>query len=721
MKQLKAIHSLCCKAVQHPRLLLYYLRPKKILRCFYYLQHGGIKQVSRILDERFLMGADLKLDIQVEKIISKANINDYPSLTFKEESHPLVSIIIPVYNQFDYTYSCLQSILTRTKDVSFELILADDGSSDFTAQIKQVVKQIRIVRTPYNLGFLKNCNYAASFAKGRYLMFLNNDTQVQNNWLLPLVELAEANPDIGLTGSKLIYPNGTLQEAGGILWNDGSAWNYGNGKNPAMPEYNYVKEVDYISGAAILIRKTLWTQLGGFDERYSPAYCEDSDLAFAVRKAGYRVVFQPSSVVVHFEGMSNGTDLTSGTKAYQVKNQERFYQKWKPELTHFHLEHGTDSFLTRDRSQNKKRILVIDHMVPQYDKDAGAKNVFMYTSLFQEMGLKVTFLPADFFPFQPYTSELEQAGIEVLYGNYYLKYWKEWLTEHIHYYDYIYLNRPHIAVRFMDLLKKYATGKIIYFGHDLHFLREQREYELKPRPELLKSIEYWKKLEFKLMNAADIVYVVGSYEQQVLQKELLEKIIRNIPIFSYDIEKNKAYPKAENRKDLLFVGGFKHPPNIDAVLWFAKEVFPHILIKYPDIHWYIAGSNPTDEILALNSKNITVTGFVSDETLVEYYNSCRLSVVPLRYGAGVKGKVIESIYYHCPLITTTIGAEGISTEENAFCVIKENDAEAMSKAIIGMYENYTELNRMLNKGRDYIKKYYTKECALNTIQMDIHR
>ena len=234
---------------------------------------------------------------------------EHGRLKFEQVENPTVSIIIPVYNQIHYTYACLLSILEHTKDVSYEVIIADDVSTDATEHLSEYAEGLVICRNSTNQGFLRNCNNAARHARGKYVMFLNNDTQVTENWLSSLVQLIESDPSIGMVGSKLVYPDGRLQEAGGIIWSDGSGWNYGRLDNPDKPEYNYVKDVDYISGAAILLSNELWNQIGGFDTRFAPAYCEDSDLAFEVRKAGYRVVYQPKSRVIHFEGVSNGADV----------------------------------------------------------------------------------------------------------------------------------------------------------------------------------------------------------------------------------------------------------------------------------------------------------------------------------------------------------------------------------------------------------------------------
>ena len=211
--------------------------------------------------------------------------------------------------------------------------------------------------------------------------------------------------------------------------------------------------------------------------------------------------------------------------------------------------------------------------------------------------------------------------------------------------------------------------------------------------------------------------MVGDYEQKLLKKEFPQKRIRNIPIFTYDPLDESDNVLRYDRKDLLFVGGFNHPPNVDAVLWFSKEIFPKILAYYPDIRWYIVGSNPPEEIRGLGNEHIIVTGFISDKELAVYYKTCRLTVVPLRYGAGVKGKVIESIYFQCPVVTTPIGAEGISTKENVFEVVSAD--KNMADAIIRLYSDFNRLAEMAHLSASYINKYYTKKNALDIILKDI--
>lgn len=710
------------RCVRHPSFIPTALNPRRIKSFIETVRADGMDGVN--MRYRYVENNDAQRLGEVDASnldllpvgTKRKRVSDYEKLVFDKSEKPLVSIIIPVYNQFHYTYNCLKAIKKHSGDVDYEIILADDGSNDLTRQIRNIVSGIRVIRNKENLRFLLNCNNAAKYAKGKYILFLNNDTQPQENWLKPLVNLMK-DRTIGMVGSKLVYADGRLQEAGGILWKDGSAWNYGNRMNPHDPEYNYVKEVDYISGASIMIRRSLWREIGGFDETFVPAYCEDSDLAFEVRKHGYKVVYQPLSVVVHFEGISNGKDLSSGQKAYQIENSRKFLKKWKHVLEKEHYTNAENVFLARDRGRFRKHILVIDQYVPMYDQDAGCKNSYMYLLLFLKMGLQVTFIGDNYYKHEPYTTELNQKGIEVLYGNYYCKNWKRFLKDNLKYYEYVYLQRPHISSKYIDCVKEYGKARIIYYAHDLHFLRERREYDITGNEEKLKSSKKWKTIEYDLFSKVDVGYVVGNYEQSIVQRAFPDKPIRSIPIYTYDSLPDDIEKDFSKRKDLLFVGGFGHPPNVDGAIWFGREIMPMIVNKYPEIKWHIVGSNPTEEVKELASKNIIVDGFLSDEELSELYKSCRIDIAPLRFGAGVKGKVVEAAYYQIPLVTTTIGAEGLDARMGNMYVTDQ--AEEIAEYILETYENFDRLKEMSDAGKAFINKYFTPECAEEILKQDI--
>lgn len=687
----------------------------KLKIAFGYVKNEGILGAYNHLLKDFHQGElkSIKIDVntEYEEIIS---LKECEVLHLPYFEDPLVSIVIPVFNQFTYTYYCIESIIKNSGNIKYEVILADDCSTDLTRNINQVVENLKIVKTENNLRFLRNCNNAAKEAKGKYILFLNNDTQVQPDWLNPLINLCEKDNAVGMVGSKLVYPDGTLQEAGGIIWNDGSGWNYGRNDDAMKPEFCYVKEVDYISGASIMIRNDLWKQLGGFDEFFAPAYCEDSDLAFQVRKAGYKVLYQPLSVVVHFEGKSNGTDLSSGVKKYQIENNLKLRKKWKDEFAQ-QYENGQSVFKARERGKGKKTILVIDHYVPQFDKDAGSKTTYQYLKMFVQKGYSVKFIGDNFFQDEPYTTVLQQLGIEVLYGPWYAEHWKEWIKENQRFIDFVYLNRPHISIKYIDFFKNETNIKCIYYGHDLHFLRLQREYELTGDTKLLQESEEWKKQELYIMRNADISYYPSCIEEQEIHKIDAQIPVKAITAYVYEQFRENIPADFTKREGIMFVGGFGHPPNEDAVLWFVEKVYP-LINKLINIPFYIVGSKVTDKIKKLHGGNIVVKGFVSEEELNELYDSCKMVVVPLRYGAGVKGKVVEALYYGTPMVTTSVGAEGIEGIEDIIEIA--DDENSFANKVVELYNDNKRLENTLKKYQTFVKSRFSVDAVWKTVEED---
>ncbi len=650
---------------------------------------------------------------------------EHGRLSFAAAQQPEVSIIIPAYNQVGYTYACLVSILEHTKDVSYEVIVADDLSTDATAHLERYVSGVVISRGSANQGFLKNCNRAAGEARGRYLMFLNNDTQVTEGWLSSLVELIRSDASIGMVGSKLVYPDGKLQEAGGIIWSDGSGWNYGRMDDPDKPQYNYVKDVDYISGAAILLPAVLWRQIGGFDERYAPAYCEDSDLAFEVRRAGYRVVYQPLSKVIHYEGVSNGTDVQgSGLKRYQEENEKKLREKWAAELAGQCENTGDpDPFIARERSMGKPIILVVDHYVPTFDRDAGSKTTYQYLKMFLKKGYVVKFLGDNFAHEEPYSTALEQMGVEILSGAENEAGIWNWISAHGKDISFAYLNRPHIASKYVDYLRENTDIKLIYYGHDLHYLRESREYALTMDPNRRRAADYWKAVELSLFYKVDMVYYPSDVEREAVRAEDASIPVKAIAAYVYDTFREDIPQDFAKREGILFVGGFAHPPNADAVLWFSKEVYPLLCGRMREAgqeppRFYVVGSGVTEEVeeLGRTDPGIVIRGSVSDEELRELYDATRLVVVPLRFGAGVKGKVVEALYHGAAVVTTSIGAEGIPGAEDVMVIADQ--AEAFAEAVAEIYSSPESCRALSERTQEFVKRNYSMDAAWNVIAED---
>lgn len=708
-----------------PFKILQKLSIQRIGRLFRYLHEEGIKRTA-IRFWECIYGTDIsKREYVIHRVSEISSIAECKKIVFKKTEHPLVSILIPAYNKFKYTYHCLESISKISDEASYEVILADDCSDDFTKSVRAAVKNIKVIRGHHNAGFVKNCNHAAGYAAGQYLLFLNNDTQVQQGWLDSLVQLCEQDASIGLAGSKLIYPDMRLQQAGGIIWKDGTAYAYGNGKDPDAPEYNYVREVDYVCGASMMIPRQLWQKIGGFDERYAPAYCEDSDLAFKVRKAGYRVVYQPKSTVIHFEGISHGTDVSCGIKRYQALNRRRLYKKWKAELAG-HNASGAGIFQARERSQKKKTIFFLDHYVPTFDCDAGSRTVYAFMKMFLEKGWCVKFAGANFYQGEPYTSQLQQLGIEVLYGAYYSTHFFDWLDANKGYIDAVMLNRPHISIHYIDYFCKKTNIRTFYYGHDLHFLRCMREYRLTGDKRKKEEAKEWYRKEMYLLRRAEM-----SYYPSEIEVSRIHKIDPSIPVkavtpYIYDLDQKKRdniqddignYKNYRDREGMLFVGGFTHGPNQDAVLWFVNEIYP-LIWKEKKIPFYIVGSNMPKAIMELEGRyGTSVKGHVTDDQLAQLYAESRIAVVPLRYGAGIKGKVIEAAYHAVPVVTTSSGAEGIEHIDEV-AVVADGE-KAFAKEVLRLYDDYRQLHQMALASRGFIKKYYSTDAVWQTISMDL--
>ena len=631
-------------------------------------------------------------------------IKTFGTLEVPRCEDPVVSIVIPVYNQFAYTYCCIRSVIANSGEIPYEVIIADDCSTDQTVDAARYIKNVRVVRTKENLRFLRNCNNAAKQVRGRYILFLNNDTVVHKGWLKSLVDLCERDPKVGVTGSKLVYSDGVLQEAGGILWRDGSAWNFGRGKNPFDSEYCYVKECDYISGAALMVRKALWNEVGGFDERFAPAYYEDTDFCFEARKHGYKVVFQPASLVTHFEGRSNGTDVAAGLKKYQVDNQKKFYEKWQSVLEE-HAPNGVDVFTARDRSARRQHVFLVDHYIPTFDKDAGGRQIYFYLKTLAEMGFQVHLLGDNSCHDEPYTSTFQQMGIEVLYGKRFCPLNREaWFMENGKYLDFAFLHRPHIAINYINMVRSNTNAKIIFFGADVGQVRIKREYEITGRQALLNELKLVKQQEDLLYGAADVNLCVGSADADFVRKTYPGHPVFNIPLFIYDNFREES-PGFKERKDIMFVGGFCHRPNVDAVQWFVKEIFPKIVNACPDVKFHVVGSNVPSDIKGLASEQVIIEGFLPDEKLWELYDKCRLTIAPLRYGAGVKGKVIDAMYFRSVVVTTSIGAEGIPQEPMPFAIA--DDAAKFADAVITLYQDAEAWEKLHRDSLEMIKANYS--------------
>jgi O-antigen biosynthesis protein len=325
--KLRLIFKLAGQAAAHPGRLWSSLSGRNIRHFFYLLKKTDAAAVQQMVGSYLQPASE-----QIPHPTGGIKLEGIQDLAFNLPNSPLVSIIIPVYNHWQHTYGCLQSILENTLKTSYEVIIADDSSTDETGEMLKKVAGVRVSRNPQNLGFLRNCNHHALLARGKYILFLNNDIFVAKNWLEPLAEAAEKDGKVGIVGVKVLDKDGKLQECGWTMQKDGWGFPIGRGDSPSRDQYNLVKEVDCISGCCFLVRKDVFEAVGGFDERYAPAYYEEFDLCFAVRDKGYKVIVQPESMVTHHDAASYGH---SRRNRLNESHGKLFQAKWKKVLDKF--------------------------------------------------------------------------------------------------------------------------------------------------------------------------------------------------------------------------------------------------------------------------------------------------------------------------------------------------------------------------------------------------
>jgi GT2 family glycosyltransferase len=591
-------------------------------------------------------------------------------LNFPKTDVPTVSIVIPIYNNIDFTLRCLGSLKRNISSINYEVIIIDDNSSDGSKDLLRRIDGLRLFSNEKNIGFVGSCNRGARHARGEYVAFLNNDTMVLPGWLEELVGTFNVLPKVGLVGSMLLYPNGRLQEAGGVIWKDGSGWNYGHNDRPFKGKYLFARDVDYCSGASIMIKRQLLKEVGYFSNEYSPGYYEDTDLSFKIREHGFRTIYQPFSRVIHFEGITSGTDLSSGMKKFQVINRETFVQRWQNHIGE-HLKPEEKNYYFQDRVQ-KKQVLIIDACTPTPDQDSGSNDTLIHMRFLQQAGFRITFVPgANLLHYGKYTEQLQRLGVECLYTPEIFSL-RDYLQEEGGRYDLVWVYRWTMLDVFLDDIKQFAPrAKIVFDTVDLHFLRLQREAQLVDDEEKRREAEKVKDREIALMTEVDMTIVISDFEKKFLDETggSGDAVIAALPMCRDIPGRQKGF--AERERTIVFIGSFQHPPNIDAVTGFIKNIWPKIVAKVPDLRFQIVGSKAHEYLGPIDTENVEVVGFVDE--LSSILDNCLMTVAPLRYGAGVKGKTLSSMSHGVPCVMSSVACEGTSFISGQHCIVADDD------------------------------------------------
>jgi GT2 family glycosyltransferase/SAM-dependent methyltransferase/glycosyltransferase involved in cell wall biosynthesis len=639
---------------------------------------------------------------------------DVELISMPEYENPLVSLILPVYAHAQLTRACLESIRYHTTHVSYEVIIIDDGADPDTVRLLRGVRGANILHNEENIGYLRSVNRGAALARGKWLVLLNNDTEMTQGWLRAMVDCGESAGHVGVVTPKYIYPDGSLNEAGGIIWRDGTGVNFGRGERADEFQYEYRRETDYGSAAALLVRKTLWDAVGGFDERYLPMYYEDADLCFEARERGLSVLYEPTAAVIHIEGATAGSDPDASHKRYQEQNRPKFVAKWRERLETEHLRAASTHVRVAADRHRGPHVLVVDHYVPTWDRDAGSLRMLNVMEALLGLGAHVTFMPDNFSAPQPYTRILQAKGIEVMYGALDVNAEIATIGAKL---SLAILSRPHQASRWLDVVREFApTATVAYDTVDLHWLRESRKVALGSASladgafsngstngsvgnDLLtpKALAL-RELELAMMRASDITFVVSETEGLQIRKDLPESELLVIPTV-YEVE--SYVPPAEDRSGILFVGGFEHPPNIDAAVRLVKGVMPSVWRELGDVSVTIVGAKPPPEVQSLSAPLVDVLGWV--ENLGPLLEKSKLMVVPLGYGAGLKGKITQSLAVGLPVVTTPIGAEGF--EDASDCMLVAADVRELAEHVVRAYRDDALWRQLSSAGQALVAEH----------------
>ena len=628
-----------------------------------------------------------------------------PTFSISSKS-PDVTIIIPTYGLLPFLLNCLDSLAAQSSRHTAEIIIVDDFSPAQTGLPSIVaIPWVRYLRQKRNEGFVASCNFGAAAARGRFLVFLNNDTRVLPGWLDHLIGSFELFPKAALIGSKLINEDGSLQEAGGIVWRDGSVWNYGRGEDPIRPEYCFARRVDYCSGASIAVSAEAWKRVGGFNSVYAPAYCEDTDLAFTLRGAGYETWLQPLSMVLHYEGRSHGRDVYGDIKAYQLLNLEKFYTRWNGALR----VHGLPQpfpHVEADRSK-RQHVLILDAQTPTPDRDAGSRITYEWMLMLIHEGWHVAFAPRNHLFAGNYTQALQRIGVEMLIAPHICNI-RDIIENRPKSYDLIVAFRHESLTDCYDELRAtYPTARMIFHDIDLHYLRLERKAKLFADRSLRIQAQIVQDKELELFAKVDCPVVVTEAEKATIESQIP---IRNIIVFPYTTDIRRSDRPFEDRNHLCFIGGYAHDPNVDAVIYFVRNIWPLVKPKLPpESKFLIVGPDAPESVRSLATEDILVMGHVPQ--LSELLDECRLSVVPVRYGAGIKGKLVETLATGLPSVATTLAVEGMNLEDERQVLIADT-AKAFARAIVRLFKNRALWYRLQEAGYGFAEENYSWKAGL---------
>lgn len=604
-----------------------------------------------------------------------------------------VSIILVFFNQAHLSLLCLQSLIEKS-DAAFELIIVDNASSDRSSALLDRIDNAKILRNKENLGFVNAVNQGADVAETDHILLFNNDAVIHNETLSSALNTIQENAHVGAVGGKILLTDGRLQEAGSIIWRDGSCLGYGRGDDPYKGEYNFLRDVDYCSGAFLLFRREDFESLGGFDSDYAPAYYEETDFCIRLQKKGLRIVYNPNAVITHYEFASTGG--FSGASSLQKEHRKLLCDKHKDWLNQ-QLASDPKSILRARTRTKHPNVLVIDDRVPHPSLGSGYPRAAQLVNSLAALDLNVTLYPLQF-PIDDWreTYQSLNSTIEVILneGRNGLE---EFLRERRETFQYIVVSRVHNMAFFKEIVSNnealIGSTKIIYDAEALTAPREIMQRQL--LQELVTEEEQKELIAGEMEHAAlaDAVIAVSDREAKIYRDHGIE----NLHVLGHTLSGQASDNSFQQREGILFVGALRDEgsPNVDSLLWFTINVLPLIEHACPGIKLFVVGDRSAASLASVDKTNISFLGRL--ESLEEIYASSRIFIAPTRFAAGIPHKVHEAAGVGVPCVTTPLLAEQLGWQHDQELLVGQN-SEEFAKQCIRLYQDETLWNSIRENG-----------------------
>jgi len=607
---------------------------------------------------------------RLANLLGTKNYLDVPAT-----DRPLVSLLLVLFNQAHLTLLAIESILCNS-DVDYELVIVDNASTDMTGELLQHLRGAHVIRNQSNLGFGPACMQAAEVARAPYLCFMNNDALLEPRALSSALQNFSESDRVGAVGGKILLADGRLQEAGSIIWSDGSALGYGRLDNPDLPAYQFRRPVDYCSAAFLFTPRSLFFELGGFKPEFAPAYYEDTDFCLQVWHHGLQVIYEPRAAIRHFESASSGGN--EAAKPQMAANQSKLVKEWQQSLSG-HLAPLTSNVLrARIASPSSGlRILYLDDRVPHRELGSGFPRSNDILQHLVSLGHHVACASVSF-PLNLESDEYRDIprDVELIDGS---AGFTSILQDYLPASDLVWVSRPHNMERLVQAiphLTEPCKVPIIYDAEAIFSDRDRLKADIsghKISPQLLTAQSA---MEAALAQAANVTITVS--ERDALN--LKARGVGTLRVLGHCLQ---AAPTAQSyfeRASFLFIGAIHDDdnPNLDSLRFLCREVWPAVR-KSTGAELVIAGFGTERFADEFKLPGISIVG--PQKNLRPLYESARVFVVPTRYCAGIPYKAHEAAAHGVPMVITPIIHEQLAWIDGQDYLVAANSTQFAASCV----------------------------------------